>query len=276
MSDSISLRLFRAHSQRLDDTWYGQNRRNSFWRLYFNDSDGASVSSGGILYPVAARRLFLLPAGVRFDFAVEPTNGDFPQHFYVHFDVPGLAGFRLREAFDTPLSLPGNPRLEERAEELRKLNIPRLNFELSSDLLVQSLVLEALGVAWTMLPSEKRSHGAIFSTEHQAITPALRYIEAHLSEPLRNEELAKLCHLSRDHFIRRFRAATRYAPQQYVLERRIALAAQKLIFSDDSIEKISTECGFANRFYFSRMFSRLMESPPAAFRRDGLRWYSQS
>ena len=56
-------------------------------------------------------------------------------------------------------------------------------------------------------------------------------------------------------------------PAQYVLERRITFAAERLSFSEDSIERIAEVCGFPDRFYFSRMFVRRMGQPPAAYRR---------
>jgi AraC-like DNA-binding protein len=57
----------------------------------------------------------------------------------------------------------------------------------------------------------------------------------------------------------------------YLLEWRIALAAQRLLSSHDSIETIAAELGFGNRFYFSRMFKAQVGLSPAAFRRDGTR-----
>ena len=45
------------------------------------------------------------------------------------------------------------------------------------------------------------------------------------------------------------------------------LAAQALLFTADSIETIAATSGFANRFYFSRVFTRQMGISPAAYRR---------
>ncbi len=59
-------------------------------------------------------------------------------------------------------------------------------------------------------------------------------------------------------------------PGQYVLERRVALAAQRLALSADAIDEVASTCGFPDRFYFSRVFAKRMGAPPAAYRKRQL------
>ena len=100
-----------------------------------------------------------------------------------------------------------------------------------------------------------------------AVTPATEYIDANLAEPLSNGELARVCHVSEDHFIRVFRQALGQTPAQYILDRRVSAAAQRLIFSKESVDAIAEATGFGDRFYFSRVFAKRMGSPPAAYRK---------
>ena len=100
------------------------------------------------------------------------------------------------------------------------------------------------------------------------IRAALQYAETHLHEPISNEQLASECHLSCDHFARRFREIVGQTPARYVLERRIAQTAQRLIFTDLSIDRIAQQCGFTNRFHFTRVFSRYMGVAPATYRQQ--------
>lgn len=124
---------------------------------------------------------------------------------------------------------------------------------------------------WGALPHEKRQRGENFDVAHGAILPALRFLENHPGDKISNEQLAAMCHLSRGHFIRRFKEAMGHPPMTYLVEWRIALAAQRLLSSSDTIENIAVELGFGNRFYFSRMFKQQVGLSPAAFRRDGTR-----
>jgi len=72
--------------------------------------------------------------------------------------------------------------------------------------------------------------------------------------------------MSEDHFIRRFRECVGQSPAQYIQEQRVARAAQRLVFTTESIDAIAAATGFANRFYFSRVFTRHMGTSPAAYR----------
>lgn len=96
---------------------------------------------------------------------------------------------------------------------------------------------------------------------------ALSWINENLSQPIGNPDLAERCGMSQDHFIRTFAKFIGQTPAQYVIERRIAAASERLLFSDDSIEQIATATGFANRFHFSRTFARQMNTSPAAYRK---------
>ena len=44
------------------------------------------------------------------------------------------------------------------------------------------------------------------------------------------------------------------------------IVAQLLHLESMSIESIAQACGFADRFHFSRVFTRIMGAPPAAYR----------
>ncbi len=66
---------------------------------------------------------------------------------------------------------------------------------------------------------------------------------------------------------RRFQASVGLPVHRYVLERRIALARQRLAASDEPLERIAAGLGYRDVFYFTRQFRRLVGLPPAAFRR---------
>ena len=103
------------------------------------------------------------------------------------------------------------------------------------------------------------------------VAPALRSIEENLRDSLSTEALALRCALSTDHFAKVFQAQVGQTPARYVQERRVVVAAERLLASDEDIGGIASECGFANRFHFTRVFTRRMGTPPAQYRKGG-RW----
>jgi AraC family transcriptional regulator len=96
----------------------------------------------------------------------------------------------------------------------------------------------------------------------------LHYIDDHLAEPLSNSKLAEIALSSESRFIRRFREATGKTPGRYVQDRRLRRAAELLVSSDQTIDQIAESCGFANRYYFTRVFAQRMGCPPARYRSD--------
>ena len=79
-------------------------------------------------------------------------------------------------------------------------------------------------------------------------------------------KLAEIALTSESRFIRCFRDATGQTPGRYVQDRRLRRAAEALVSTDQSIDEIAESCGFANRYYFTRVFSQRMGVPPARYR----------
>ena len=72
---------------------------------------------------------------------------------------------------------------------------------------------------------------------------------------------------SYSHFRLTFRELFGCPPNRYQLECRLNRAAELLLSSDRQIRDIAQMCGFANEFYFSRIFTKHRLIPPSEFRR---------
>lgn len=96
------------------------------------------------------------------------------------------------------------------------------------------------------------------------------YVEAHLHEPIRLDDLAAALKLSVFHFSRRFKRATGQTPHQFVMDRRVERACVLLTDPrqrDRTIASIAQECGFANPSHLGRHLRRVVGMTPSAFRR---------
>jgi AraC family transcriptional regulator len=94
------------------------------------------------------------------------------------------------------------------------------------------------------------------------------YIDAHLSEPFRCYDLARVAGLSRNYFSRAFRASFGVCTQRYVHDRRIALAQTLMLADDAPLCEIALGCGMADQAHFSRLFRRIVGQSPSAWRRS--------
>ncbi|MGE0724194.1 MAG: helix-turn-helix transcriptional regulator [Alphaproteobacteria bacterium] len=94
-----------------------------------------------------------------------------------------------------------------------------------------------------------------------------RQIEDRLGETLRVEELAVSVRLSASYFSRAFKATFGQSFSQYVIRRRIERARAMLLATDEPIAHIALACGLADQSHFTRLFHRLVGTPPHAWRR---------
>jgi AraC-like DNA-binding protein len=244
-------------------TWTSQNVLDTFWRYYFNFRDGAEIQLDSETIVLRDRTPYFVPAGVRFGC----DNRQPVEHFFIHFDVLGWAGHQLRELFPAPVELPVHDMLQFSVERLANDVAPQAEPGIISQCRLKSLLWESFALHFETLPESRRAVAEQATAAQAAVWPALRHIEDHLGAKLSNAELARLCHWSEDYFIRRFRECVGQSPAQYILERRVARASQQLLFSSSSIESIAESCGFANRFYFSRVFAQHIGVAPAAYRK---------
>jgi len=80
-------------------------------------------------------------------------------------------------------------------------------------------------------------------------------------------ELAASAGLSVPHFSLLFRKQTGYAPIDFLIRQRIRVACRLLDTSTEGVAQIASEVGFADPYYFSRSFRRVMGIPPIEYRR---------
>ncbi len=96
------------------------------------------------------------------------------------------------------------------------------------------------------------------------------HIESRLDTALGLDELAQVARLSRSYFSRAFKRSFNTPPHDYIVRRRIERAQVEMLKSCDSLCQVALSCGFADQAHFSRVFRRLVGSPPFEWRRARL------
>lgn len=92
------------------------------------------------------------------------------------------------------------------------------------------------------------------------------YIDAHFTEHLSIDAIAGELECSRATVMNCFKAAYGITVNNYVIEKRLELAADLLKNSDDSIKAVGLCCGFHDQNYFSRVFMRKYHKMPTEYR----------
>jgi AraC-like DNA-binding protein len=264
MIHNVHFRIFKLEWIRIGREWNAANVRDSFWRYYRNDEDGARLLlDDNRSVELAAGRRYFVPSDVRFTCQSSRSL----DHFYAHFDVIGLPRRASSVLFNSPIPIPNDAALDLAAAEAETMRRTLPDDDLLLQFRMKAVLYSALAEVIASLPEARRQQYWNLANLLQAVQPALDWIDSNLSGQLTVRVLADRCSLSEDYFIKRFRESVGTTPNRYVQERRLAVAAQELLFTAHSIEQIAERAGFANRHYFTRQFTRHYAESPAAYRK---------
>ena len=100
--------------------------------------------------------------------------------------------------------------------------------------------------------------------QHNAITRARGYIEAHFMRNPSLEELSGVACLSPFHFHRLFLRNTGVSPHEYLIQLRIN-KARELLLEGNSIAGVAFDLGFADQSHFTLFFKRVVGVAPGRF-----------
>lgn len=250
----------------IDRRWIGRGVRSGYWRLYIHNRDGATVSVrvNRVEYRLEPNRVHLVPAWLSFDHRTSQAV----RQFYVSFDLVRWTAWATQMLAPEPVSLAFDPLIASAWSAVSEAYRAGAGQSSATSVRVKALVHAALAGWIDQLDGDRAMRVLQPMTGRHEVGPALSHIERHLGEPLNNDLLAELCHFSTGHFAKLFRQAVGQTPGRYIIEMRVAAAAQALAFTDRSIDEIAHSLGFGNRFYFSRAFKRIMGTSPAAYRAD--------
>lgn len=94
------------------------------------------------------------------------------------------------------------------------------------------------------------------------------YINEHLVQDLKLNEIAAIAQLSPYHFSRLFKESMGVTLHQYILQRRIEKAKYLLQYNQFSISEVATKTGFFDQSHLTRYFRQIVGVTPKQFLKD--------
>lgn len=105
---------------------------------------------------------------------------------------------------------------------------------------------------------------------HYQLTPPIQlvknYVDNHLDQPIKLQELASLVNYSPSYLSRQFKQQLQLSITDYVIKAKTKRACLQLVTSEKSINEIADELGFSSRHYFSRIFKGQIGQSPLQYR----------
>lgn len=133
--------------------------------------------------------------------------------------------------------------------------------EAAIDALFRLFLIELCRAA-PILPNDAEKH---FNPRMETVR---LYLEKHHTEPIQLEELCAISNLRKANLCRQFKKHTGLTTGDYLKQRRLAAALQKLRTSDDKILAICHDCGFSDIAHFNRTFRSALGQTPTQYRRN--------
>jgi len=261
--------------------WKSERMSFPYWRLYWNKTNGAYVYYKQKLF-LTPDIILLIPPHTPFytniygkeKIVKQPyylkggwiTNDKeeneymakgFVLHLYIHFNLgvnfdnimPGLYLFKVDDAY-----------LEIINNILKATKNSTKNFHFFSSLSVYNLIISLVNQLPENLWQKEKIDARIRSI--------IEWMEKHSGETMSNYFLASMVNMAANSFARLFKNNTGITPQKYIARLKIEKACEMLHHTQLSIEKIAEQCGFSDRYHFSKVFSKITGVSPGIYRKN--------
>ena len=106
--------------------------------------------------------------------------------------------------------------------------------------------------------------------QKEAVKKAIDYIEKYLEEEISLDTISKNIGYSKFHLNRIFTEYTGITMYKYLQNRRLTVAAEKLVKTDKPIMQIAYEAGYDTQQSFSFAFKQIYIYPPKIYRDIGI------
>ena len=279
---SLKITLLNIGKVHLDSKWNFDDVISPFSRLYLIKGGYGVVHHNDEVFHLKPGYLYLIPSFTYSSYKCP----EYLEQVYVHFleEVgSGLSVYNIKSfQYEVKASalakqlfkrllyintnrhlLQNDPKTYENASTLK-------SFEEKNSSQSSGNYMETNGILQMLLSQfiEEKSPTLPLSNKTNKITEALFYISEHLSDALTVDDLAKRCHLNTDYFSRLFKEQTGLRPIDYIQQKRIERAKVLLTTTNRSMQEIADMVGLSNISYFSRLFSKLSNKTPGAYRKE--------
>lgn len=260
------------------DLWDCHDMVFPFWRIYWNKNKGGELKLQEEVYKMDPNYLYIISPFTSFSTRFTKNHkynsgihvsgknltklhneSDFEENSLIHFFTHFNLGTPFDNVFPGIFKIELSSHLKERLLYLTgRLRIENRDFKLTFNLKLQSFIKEALSnigsELWKTINIDQR------------VLTVHRYIETSVGEKLSNAELASIVNMAPNSFARLFKEEMNITLHSFIQKRKIAKACELFEHSNETIENVSYNLGFSDRYHFSRVFKSITGISPAVYK----------
>jgi len=214
-------------------------------------------------YKVEKNQFFILPAGVPHVYGT--GEGKAWTIYWVHFCGEHAAIYA--EGMQTPqnINVAMNSRIKDRIAIFEDIFTTLHLGRDIEDLRYASSLLHHFLASMRFLGQFRKAQ----PENMNVVDAAIHYMEENYEKKFNIKELLDYVGYSQSHFSALFRKQTGRSPLSYFNRLKIKYACRLLTETDLKINQICYKIGIEDQFYFSRLFSKVMNMSPTAYRAAG-------
>lgn len=270
--------LLNAGSSIHNGDWNWKEINSPFARLLYVRDGNAGIRMEDKTHNLKPDYMYFIPP-----FTLHGYECDsFFSQYYIHIYEKHLFDFSLLEEFNFPVEIKAgamdlplverllliNPGRELKQYDPHVYDNPPTLIRNIAENAQQSVfhTMETKGILFQLLSRFMEQATPKTEVNDTRILKVLSFIRKNIEKPISIYQLAEICHLCEDHFIRLFRKEMQCTPIRYINQKRIEKAQLMLIVKDEPIKDIAYKLSFENISYFSRLFKTITGYTPQQYR----------
>ena len=236
----------------LDESWYSDNARNFFTRLYLVTDGSGYLRTKTEVTEMRPGSIYLIPSEYDFGFCCKSL-----EKVFFHILLPTAGKTDILSGINKILTLPD---CKEIINSLRNLYGAGDTVSLLKAKTLVYTVLDRFATEYGLQLSDDRSLSPL-------ISQAIAYIREHLSIKLTVKEIAGQLYVSESKLRNAFREETGAAIGSYI-DDAIFFAVRQMLTEGFSIDQVAGDLGFCDRNYLSRRFREKFGKTISQYRQE--------
>lgn len=234
-------------------SWNYPQHNMPFWYLWYPESSGGQLVFDGEIIHLEPGFRILIPPHTPFS----TRNSEKFNQYYIHFSLESSSRNNYFSVHRRPIIMPADDP-ETFFAGLRKKDISSREILLTAYMQTADALMN-IPSQYMLAPNEVPMD--------PRISAALKFMQNSSGATPTNGEIARKAGMSENNFLRLFRLELKDSPRQYMLRLHLHRCLDMLKDPSLSLDDVAQAGGFADRYHFSKAFSKVFGTSPGRYRR---------